>query len=210
MGSTPKDFILFEGPATEGVAKMNLLNYIKYSLKPLEKDKVNYSLDNFSIGHHTFRYDSLQALELADLRVEHKNGILITKYIRIIGKDGKEFILIPSMVGGDTVRSLSARSEDLMNFFNESWGKIKPVEKTPVQKHLRPEKIDKIWKMLSVTTRIKMDMLQQALGLEAITFNDKIFDWAAAFHFKIDGDFVVIEGGDVEGFITKLEDEFAG
>ncbi len=82
MGSTPKDFILFEGPATEGVAKMNLLNYIKYSLKPLEKDKVNYSLDNFSIGHHTFRYDSLQALELADLRVEHKNGIL--RFIRVI------------------------------------------------------------------------------------------------------------------------------
>ncbi len=208
MGSTPKDFILFDGPATEGVAKMNLLNYIKYSLKQIEKDKVNYVQDNFTIGRHTFRYDSLQALELADLRVEHRNGILITKYIRIVGKDGKEFILIPSMVGGDTVRSLSARSEDLMNFLKESWVKLNPVEKVQIQKHLRPEKIDKIWKMLSVTTRIKMDMLQKALGLDTTTFNDKIFDWAAAFHFKIDGDFVVIEGGDVEGFISKLEDEF--
>ncbi len=50
---------------------------------------------------------------------------------------------------------------------------------------------------------------QRVLGLDADTFSNKIFDWAAEFGFKIDGDFVVIEGGDVTGFISKLDAEFA-
>ncbi len=204
MGSTHKDFLLFDGPAAEGAAKMNLLNYIQYTLKQLEKSKVDYSPDQLSIGGHTFRYNTLQTLELADLRVLHRNGILITKYIKIIGKDGKEYVLIPLMVGGDTVRSMSLRTEDLMRSLNEVRGQTKEA-----QKQLEAGAIEKIRKMLAVSTRIRMDMMQRVLGLDADTFSNKIFDWAAEFKFKIDGDFVVIEGGDVTGFISKLDAEFA-
>ncbi len=213
MGSTAKQFILFEGPAVEGVAKMNFLNFIKYNLKQLEKDNVIYSPDNFTVGGHTFRYDALRILELADLRVIYSNGIVVCKYIRIIGKDSKEYVLIPSQSGGDTVRSMSARTEDLMKFLDEVWGKVRQdetkKEKVQIQKQIEAGAIDKIRKMLVVSTRIKMDMMQRALGLDADTFSNKIFDWAAEFGFKIDGDFVVIEGGDVTGFISKLDAEFA-
>ncbi len=213
MGSTHKQFILFEGPAAEGVAKMNLLNHVQYTLKQLEKEKVDYSPENFTIGGHIFRYDALRSLELADLRVLHKNGILVIKYIRIFGNDGKEYVLIPLMVGGDTVRSMSLRTEDLMRSLDEVWGKKKQAEiieeKVQAQKQLEAGAIDKIRKMLAVSTRIKMDMMQRVLGLDTDTFSNKIFDWAAEFKFKIDGDFVVIEGGDVAGFISKLDTEFA-
>nr|MDO8114311.1 hypothetical protein [Candidatus Sigynarchaeota archaeon] len=209
MGSTHKEFILFEGPVEDGFAKMNLLNYIKYAVNPLEKDKVNYSYINFTIGNHTFQYDALQTLEVADLRVLYSKGTLVTKIIRIIGKDGKEYLLIPSMVGGDTVRSMSLRTEDLMKFLNEVWGQKKQGEKAQNQKQLEIDAKEKIRKMLAVSTRIKMDMMQRVLGLDADTFSNKIFDWAAEFKFKIDGDFVIIEGGDVTGFLSKLDSEFA-
>ncbi len=62
--------------------------------------------------------------------------------------------------------------------------------------------------MLAVSKRIKIDMMQKALSIDADTFSSKLFDWAAEFHFIIDGDFIIIEGGDVPGFISKLDAEF--
>jgi hypothetical protein len=205
MGSTHTQFILFQGPAGEDVAKLNLLKYITYSMKQLEKDIVTFSPENFTIGKHVFNYASLQSLELADLRVLYSRGTLTTKYIRIVEKDGEEFILIPSMVGGDTVRSMSLRAEDLIKSLNEASGKS--MQGSSVQKQVEAGAIEKLKKMLSVSTRIKMDMMR-ALGLDENTFSNKIFDWAAEFKFKIDGDMVVIEGGNVEGFLSKLDAEF--
>jgi hypothetical protein len=213
MGTTQKIFILFEGPAAEGVAKMNFFNMIKYTLNQLEKGNVSYSNDAFKIGAHTFRYDALQTLELADMPVIYHQRTIVTKYILIGGKDGKLFILIPSQGGNDTVMSMSEKTEELMRSLNEVWTKVKQEiikkEQVQAQKQLEIGAIDKIRKMLTVSTRIKMDMMQRAIGLDADTFSNKIFDWAAEFGFKIDGDFVVIEGGDVTGFISKLDAEFA-
>ncbi len=68
--------------------------------------------------------------------------------------------------------------------------------------------IDMLRKMLSVSKRIELDMMRQALGLDANTFNTKIFEWASEFKFKIDGNYVVMEDSDVKGFISKLDAEF--
>ncbi len=213
MGTTAKKFILLEGPAAEGIAKMNFFNIIKYTIQQLEKDNVSYSNDNFMIGSYVFRYETLETIELADLYIKFGSGTIVTKYIRIRGKTGKEFVLIPAQGGTDTVVSMSGRTEELMQHINEVWERIRQVEmkkeQTQAQKQLEAGAIDKIRKMLAVSTRIKMDMMQRVIGLDADTFSNKIFDWAAEFKFKIDGDYVVIEGGDVTGFISKLDAEFA-
>lgn len=208
MGLTQKQFILYEGALAQDAAKMNMLNIIKIPLNELEKGIVSYTNEGFTIGKRTFRYDALQTLEIADLYAKHGKGNEVVKYIRIKGKDGKDYVLVSSQGANDRTPYMSGRAVELLEHMNEARAKS-PQVTGQVPKKLRPEKIDKIWKMLSVTTRIKMDMMQKTLGLDVDTFNNKIFDWAAEFHFKIDGDFVVIEGGDVTGFITKLEDEFA-
>ncbi len=213
MGNTPKDFVLYQGPVVEGCAKFNFLNIVKYTLNQLEKNKVTYSTDNFTIGGHVFRYNTLRTLEMAELPARYGKRDIMVKYIRIEGKDGHEFVLNPSQGANDTVVSMAAQTDELMRHLNEVWAKVMQAETmnqhAQAQKLLEIGAIEKIKKMLAVSTRIKMDMMQRVLGLDADTFSNKIFDWAAEFKFKIDGDFVVIEGGDVTGFISKLDAEFA-
>ncbi len=210
MGSTDKPFLLYEGRATEEKYKRGGI-ILKMGLPQLEKTVVTYSSENFTIGAHVFRYGDIQSL----IPVSLGPGIArITNIcIQIKCKDGREFVLFPVLSMSDTGSKAAKRSEELLQNLNENWQKVVQVvlklEQTRVQNTLLTGAIDKIRKMLSVSTRLKLEMMQQVLGLDTATFNNKIFDWAAEFKFKIDGDYVVIEGGDVTGFISKLDAEFA-
>lgn len=50
----------------------------------------------------------------------------------------------------------------------------------------------KLRKILSVSERVKLEMVRQALGLDQRTFSKKIFDWAEEFGFKIDGEYLTL------------------
>ena len=66
----------------------------------------------------------------------------------------------------------------------------------------------KISKMMKVSTRINLDRMKDALSMDSIMFNNKIFDWAEEFGFKIDGDYIDIDDADIEGFISSLDKQF--
>ena len=70
------------------------------------------------------------------------------------------------------------------------------------------ETIQKIKKMLKVSTRIRLDMMKETLRMDEYTFNDIIFDWAEKFGFTIDGDYVVINKDSVSDFIDSLDKQF--
>ena len=86
------------------------------------------------------------------------------------------------------------------------------------QKNIKEEKgrlqqrnqeiIEKIHKIMKVSSRVRLDMMRNILELDAKTFDNKILDWAVEFNFKIDGDFIVIENADIDGFITGLDRQF--
>ncbi len=201
----PKPFLLLEGRGTS--ASINItFNGIKFNMPQLEKAPVVYSADNFTIGGHVFRYADIQSLELENL------GMKNPYCIQIKSRDGAEFVLFPNP-GGAGGATLIKRTEELFRLLYVPWQKINQEEtkkeQVRVKVQLEQGAVEKIRKMLAVSTRLKLDLMQRALGLDADTFSNKIFDWAAEFKFKIDGDYVVIEGGDVTGFISKLDAEFA-
>jgi hypothetical protein len=70
------------------------------------------------------------------------------------------------------------------------------------------EILKRIKKMMEVSTRIRLDVMRDALDMNSKVFNSRIFDWAEKFNFKINGDFVIIEQADVEGFIADLDNQF--
>ncbi len=73
-----------------------------------------------------------------------------------------------------------------------------------------PEEIvDKLARIMRVSSRVRLDMLQGALKMPASDFNEKIFEWAEEFKFRIDGDFVDFSGGNIGGFIAELDAAFA-
>ncbi len=73
----------------------------------------------------------------------------------------------------------------------------------------KEEAIGRIRKMMSVSTKINLGMMRDALDMDAGDFNKKIFDWAAEFGFTIDGDYLVTKKETVENFIQALDQEFA-
>ena len=67
--------------------------------------------------------------------------------------------------------------------------------------------ITKLKEFAEVSQKIRLSMLRNALDLDKRTFDNKIFKWAKEFNFKIDGDFIIIEG-DVLEFINSLDNKF--
>lgn len=68
--------------------------------------------------------------------------------------------------------------------------------------------IDKVKKLMSVSTRMRIDMFRDFLELDPKEFNEKIIDWAGQFGFTIDGDYINIRQERISDFIDELEKQF--
>ncbi len=68
--------------------------------------------------------------------------------------------------------------------------------------------IEKLKKIISVSRRIKLEMMRKSLGMTEEAFLDKIYDWAAHYDFIIDGDYLIINQETVSNFITELDAQF--
>lgn len=77
--------------------------------------------------------------------------------------------------------------------------------KKRVPKLLAQVDLDKLKQMLRVSTKIRLDMMQDILGLSKKLFNEQIFRWANEFDFTIDGDYIVINKETVLEFINSLD-----
>ncbi len=197
-GTTEKPFRLYEGHATSENFKTGVK--CKFKLKELDEAVVSYSNDGLKIGNHEFRYPEIQSIELVSVDYLSAGSMHTFKNIciQIQLKNDKEFVLYPPAGWNLSTDEQIRRSEELFKNLNAVWGNVKQENRK-----------DKLRKMLAVSNRLKLEMIQRALDLDANMFNDKIFEWAAEFKFRIDGDYVVMEGGDVAGFISKLDAEFA-
>jgi len=68
---------------------------------------------------------------------------------------------------------------------------------------------DHLKKVLSVSTRIRIDMLRDDfLKMERADFADRLLEWAIEFGFKIDGEYIIIEGKNVDNFISTIDKMF--
>jgi WD40 repeat protein len=63
----------------------------------------------------------------------------------------------------------------------------------------------KIQRLLSVSTRVRIDMLRDYLQMDKVDFTGQLVDWAVEYGFTIDGDYINIEGGNVNGFMKNLD-----
>ena len=63
--------------------------------------------------------------------------------------------------------------------------------------------------MVGVSKRIKLEMMRETLGMNQKDFNNKIWSWAEKFNFTIDGDYILVENADIDGFIRNLDEQFS-
>ena len=65
-----------------------------------------------------------------------------------------------------------------------------------------------IKKVLQVSSKIQINMLRNILDLDEKTFDSRIIEWAHELNFRIDGDYIVVENTDIDGFIKILDEQF--
>nr|MDO8109291.1 hypothetical protein [Candidatus Sigynarchaeota archaeon] len=68
------------------------------------------------------------------------------------------------------------------------------------------ELTSKIKQILAISKRVNIEMVRDMLGIGKETFNRKLIDWAKQFGFKIDGEYIVLDNADVNGFVAELAD----
>lgn len=51
---------------------------------------------------------------------------------------------------------------------------------------------------MKVSTRIKIDEMNDIIGRDTRIFEEHIWDWAKKFGFTIDGDYIVVENADID------------
>jgi len=95
-----------------------------------------------------------------------------------------------------------AKTEELFNLLKHS----KLEKKSERKEYTLPDKklIEKVETMLKVSTRIKLEMMREALDIDERLFSEKIFEWAEKFNFVIDGDYLIVKSGNISAFVKNL------
>ena len=70
------------------------------------------------------------------------------------------------------------------------------------------ERLGQLKKTLQVSTKMKLDRLQDILQMSNQEFNNKIVDWAHEFGFTIEGDYLIVNQSTVTDFLESLDDQF--
>jgi rRNA maturation endonuclease Nob1 len=72
------------------------------------------------------------------------------------------------------------------------------------QMDLERKRVDQIKEMLDVSSKIRLDLMRDALEMDEKTFSGKIFEWAHQFNFIINGDYLIVNLENVDDFLDNL------
>jgi hypothetical protein len=105
---------------------------------------------------------------------------------------------------------LSGDNEVKTDKFYEIVNQAKNYKETEnIQLELRKkELIEKIKSILSVSNKIKIDMMRNALNMNKEAFLDNVFKWAEKFKFIIDGNYIIVDNNSIPYFVENLATGF--
>lgn len=74
---------------------------------------------------------------------------------------------------------------------------------------IQKERINRLKKTLQVSTKLRLDRLQEGLNMSGPEFNRKIVDWAYEFGFTIEGEYLLVNQSKVSDFLISLDENFS-
>lgn len=77
-----------------------------------------------------------------------------------------------------------------------------------MQTRLTNEQVEKLQRLLKVSTRVRIPQVQEILNLRGEEFWDRLLKWAERFGFQIEEDVLVVNPNTAEDFVRELEREF--
>ncbi|HEA70714.1 hypothetical protein LCGC14_1825230 [marine sediment metagenome] len=141
----------------------------------------------------------VKILNIKDITMEIVSS---TTYVKIGTVQGKIYSIFPLKRHWRIDKRDNKKVEKLYDMLNQA-----KMYKESAKLHLQrveQEKIKKIKTMFEVSDRLKLKMLRTTLGMRKEIFNTKIFEWAKKFHFKIDGDNIIINKETIPAFLHHI------
>ena len=129
---------------------------------------------------------------ITDLKIKYgiKGSMTVSNWIQKYSKKGFRHEMV------------HIQTEEDINYVKGLEKKVEMMEKV-----IGRMTLERIKKMLDVSSKIKIDIMRDVLELEENLFNKKLFDWAAQFGFTIDGDYLIINQDSIkyrEEVVMKL------
>ena len=72
------------------------------------------------------------------------------------------------------------------------------------EQKLERKQLKQIKSMLEVSSKLRLDLMRNALEMDKKSFSNKIFDWAKKFNFIIEGDYLIVNPENVDKFLDDL------
>jgi hypothetical protein len=104
--------------------------------------------------------------------------------------------------------SLKQRIKTALKDWKENQSMYKEKKIKAQGQELEVQTLEKIKKIVKVSDRVSIELMRSTLKLDVDTFNEKLFDWAAEFDFRIDGEYIVINKNTLTDFIDALDTQF--
>jgi hypothetical protein len=188
--------IFFEAGGGFWHSSPNLINWkteMKRGIFILTEDSLSFN--PFDQGN----FKILKVIEINSVEDIHQNS---REFIKITMQDQKSYSLTLL-----TKKHCFTKIDDIkVKKLSELLNQVKDYKSTEIvkQKKLEKKRVDQIKEMLDVSSRIRLDLMRDALDMDEKNFSIKIFEWAHQFNCIVDGDFLVVNPENVTDFLDNL------
>ena len=104
---------------------------------------------------------------------------------------------------------IKAKAVSIKSVKKEKKKDVKKLERLK-EGQLDPGTLKKLKQIMSVSTKVKLDLMKEALGISDYLFKNLIFDWAEKYGFEIEGDYIIINKETINEFMDDLDEAFKG
>lgn len=146
------------------------------------------------------------SLNLTNIKEIERASRRLSPYLKITTISNETLTFCPYTGRGNQKRSDVPKVNRLLKLLNELQLIHEQIhEQTEISQIEQIKNIrENITKLLSVSNKIKLDMMRDILQLNKDSFNNMILDWAVKYNFTIDGDYILINKDTLPNFIEEL------
>ncbi len=185
----------------DAIASFHLNSLLSYDLKENTIHGQLFLTENYILfkSFHSKGIYKIDVLDIKDVTMEIEDS---TIYVKIEANYKRIYYVFPLKRQRRKLIKDNLKAEKFYDVLNQAT-MYKQTEQVRLKK-VEKENIKKIKNMLEVSNRLKLKMMRTTLGLEKESFNDRIFEWAKKFHFKIDGDNIIINKETIPAFLHQI------
>lgn len=214
-------FDISDGKLNAYIDKTNIKPGFFSKYKPVAKGALILTDCSISIGTMQLDFSAIKAVSMNQTLTLNKttfNDGFRPQFVFFDMADGKRYMMdgASSMFlrNEERLRRIAPQVIQLFQAFcfrarAETTKKREAAEQMQQQVAMDAARVEKLKKLVKVSTTLKISQMAQILKLNEADLYDRIVDWADEFGFTIDGELIKFGAGRKDDFINSLDKAFA-